>query len=333
MAPHSREGTDCPGPRAAWVRGRLARTFARNAALAGKRKRRAPRGGLRRGGHATRGSLAAAAFAAAALACGGAPAAPDAELWERWTAHDPASTATVDHGAWDRLLARFVRPGPDGANRFAYAEADADARAELDAWIASLAGIRVSALARPEQKAYWINLYNALTVRTVLRHYPVESIRDIDISPGLFSDGPWGAALVGIEGEDVTLDDIEHRILRPVWRDPRLHYALNCAAAGCPELAAEAYRADALEAQLDRAARAYVNHPRGVEIAANGVRLSRIYDWYAEDFGADRAELFAHLARYAEPALAAALAQAPRISGYRYDWALNDAARAAAGAR
>ena len=272
---------------------------------------------------------ALAAFAAAALACGGAPAAPEADLWERWTEHDPASTATVDHGPWSRLLARFVRPGPDGANRFAYAEIDAAARAALDAYVASLAGARPGALARPEQKAYWINFYNALTVRTVLDRYPVESIRDIDISPGWFSDGPWGAALVEVEGEAVTLDDIEHRILRPIWRDPRLHYALNCAAAGCPELAAEAYRADALEAQLDRAARAYVNHPRGVEATADGgVLLSSIFDWYAEDFGAGRAELFAHLARYAEADLAAALTRGPRISGYRYDWALNDAAPA-----
>lgn len=261
---------------------------------------------------------------AALLAAGGAGAAPEAELWERWTAHDPASTGTIDHSAWDGVLERFIAPGPDGVDRFAYAAAARD-RAALDGYVDSLARTPVSRYARPEQKAYWINLYNALTVRTVLDHYPVESIRDIDISPGLFSDGPWGAKLVEVEGEALSLDDIEHRILRPVWRDARVHYAVNCASIGCPQLAAAAWTGAALDAQLEAAARAYVNHPRGVSVTADGrLRLSKIYDWFAEDFGG-RDGLAAHLRLFAAPELAAALAGAPRIAGYDYDWALNDA--------
>ena len=262
--------------------------------------------------------------AAAVLAAAPADAAPDADLWARWTAHDPAARTVVNHAPWDRLLARFVEPGPDGVDRFAYARVAPADRAALDRYIESLAARPVSRLARPEQKAFWIDLYNALTVQVVLDHYPVDSIRDIDISPGFFSDGPWGAALVSIEGDAVSLDDIEHRILRPIWRDPRLHYALNCASIGCPQIAAEAYTGAAVEAQLDRAARAFVNHPRAVEPAARGLRLSKIYDWYDEDFGGTRESLIAHLARFAAPDLAAALARAPRIAGYRYDWALND---------
>ena len=273
---------------------------------------------------ALRARLPVAFCAAAMPVAAGAGAAPEAELWERWTAHDPASTETIDHSAWDGILERFVAPGPDGVARFAYAAAARD-RAALDAYVDSLARTPVSRYARPEQMAYWINLYNALTVQVVLDRYPVESIRDIDISPGLFSDGPWGAKLAEAEGEALSLDDIEHRILRPVWRDARVHYAVNCASIGCPQLAVAAWTGAALEAQLEAAARAYVNHPRGVSVTENGrLRLSKIYDWFAEDFGG-RDGLAAHLLRFAAPELAAVLAGAPRIAGYEYDWALNDA--------
>ena len=273
---------------------------------------------------ALRARLPVAFCAAAMPVAAGAGAAPEAELWERWTAHDPASTETIDHSAWDGILERFVAPGPDGVARFAYAAAARD-RAALDAYVDSLARTPVSRYARPEQMAYWINLYNALTVQVVLDRYPVESIRDIDISPGLFSDGPWGAKLVEAEGEALSLDDIEHRILRPVWRDARVHYAVNCASIGCPQLTVAAWTGAALEAQLEAAARAYVNHPRGVSVTENGrLRLSKIYDWFAEDFGG-RDGLAAHLLRFAAPELAAVLAGAPRIAGYEYDWALNDA--------
>jgi hypothetical protein len=171
--------------------------------------------------------------------------------------------------------------------------------------------------------AFWINLYNALTLQVVARRHPVDSIRDIDISPGWFSDGPWDAVLVSVEGEALTLNDIEHRILRPIWRDPRIHYAVNCASLGCPNLAQTPYRARQLEAQLERAARAFVNHPRGVKAEQGRVTASRIYDWYREDFGTSEAELLAHLRRYAAPGLAARLAAAGAIAGYAYDWNLN----------
>ncbi len=254
-----------------------------------------------------------------------AHSAPEAELWARWAAHDEHSTATVDHSAWNRLLEQFVSAGADGVNRFAYGSVGAAERAELDAYIDSLVRQSVSRLDRPEQEALWINLYNALTVRVVLDHYPVTTIRDIDISPGWFSNGPWGAKLITVEGEEISLDDIEHRILRPIWQDARLHYVLNCAAVGCPQLAASAYTPASLDAQLDKAARAFINHPRGVMPVRRGIMLSSIFDWYSEDFGRNDDELRAHLASFAAPELAALLAEAPRIVDYEYDWALNDA--------
>ncbi len=260
------------------------------------------------------------------LVAGPADAAPDAQPWPRWERHRADSEIRVDHGVWDTLLTRYLHVAGDGIHRFDYAAVSADDRAALAGYLRDLAGHPVSELARPEQMAFWINLYNAQTVAVVLDHYPVESIRQIDISPGWFSDGPWGKPLLAVEGVALSLDDIEHRILRPGWRDPRVHYALNCASLGCPNLGSEAYRAADLESQLDAAARAYVNHPRGVAPDGGGWRVSRIYKWFVEDFGGNEAGVVTHLRRYAAPPLARALERRPAIESYAYDWALNDVA-------
>ena len=260
-----------------------------------------------------------------AFRSGEAVFAPSAEPWDRWTRHDPANARSVDHAAWNRFLARYVVAGADGINRVAYGRAGADDRAALGSYLAGLAGTDVDGLSRAEQMAFWINLYNATTIRVVLDHYPVASIRDIDISPGLFADGPWDAPLVTVSGEALTLNDIEHRILRPLWRDARVHYALNCAALGCPNLAPVAYTGATVEGMLELAARAFVSHPRGVTIAGDEVTVSRLYDWYIEDFGDSEAGVIDHLTHYAEPDLAGRLRAIGRLDGTTYDWALNDA--------
>ncbi len=251
--------------------------------------------------------------------------APKAKLWERWTANDPASTATIDHAAWDRFLKVYVVANADGVNRVAYGRVAAADRAALDGYIRRLAAVPISRFRRDAQRAYWINLYNALTVQVVLDHYPVASIHDIDISPGAFASGPWDRNLVEIEGKDVSLNDIEHRILRPIWRDARVHYVLNCASIGCPELMPEAFTAANTEAQLDAAARAYINHPRGWRFDGERLIVSSIYVWYRADFGRGDGDVIAHLKRYSTPERAARLDSVGRISGDVYDWALNDA--------
>ncbi len=252
-------------------------------------------------------------------------AAPAARLWPRWQTHDPSSTRRVDHGLWAGLLRTLLRPRPDGRWLVAYAAAGAEERAALEAYLAELAAVAVSALARPEQMAFWINLYNALTVKVVLDHWPVHSIRDIDISPGPFADGPWGAALIAVEGEDLSLDDVEHRILRPIWRDPRVHYAVNCASMGCPDLAPEPYRADRIDDQLDAAGHRFVNHPRAVRLDGGKLLVSSIYHWFKDDFGGDDRSVIKHLSAYAAPPLAMLLQKRERIDGHTYDWAVNAA--------
>ena len=249
--------------------------------------------------------------------------APSAELWQRWQRHDPDSTLKVDFSAWDRLLKTYIRRQEAGPNLFDYAAVTPEDRWALDALISRLTALPIDRYDRPEQFAYWVNLYNALTVQVVLDHYPVDSIRDIDISPGWFSDGPWDKKLVTVAGEDISLNDIEHRILRPIWRDPRIHYAVNCASIGCPDLRDEAYDGERLDEMLDDAARSYINSPRGVSIDGSKVTVSKIYDWFYEDFGRSTETLLSHLKRYAEPSLAQALAAIGDIEDTAYDWSLN----------
>ncbi len=263
----------------------------------------------------------------ASLAPGLALAAPRADLWPHWEAHDPDSVQRIDHSTWAAFLDRYLSQGSDGINRIDY-RAAMNARAGLHGYMRELEAVPVSSLNRTEQFAYWVNLYNALTVATVLDHYPVETIRDIDISSGLFSNGPWEATLVEVEAMPLTLDDIEHRILRPIWRDARVHYAVNCAALGCPNLYAEAFDADRLESQLDAAARSFVNHPRGARIEEGALYVSSIYDWFESDFGGSDAGVITHLKRYADPTLATQLESIDEIEDHDYDWALNDASTA-----
>ena len=132
------------------------------------------------------------------------------------------------------------------------------------------------------------------------------------------------ASAVSVEGEALSLDDIEHRILRPIWKDPRLHYVLNCAALGCPNLQPRAFTAGNAQALLSRGARRYVNDPRGVAFDGDRLIVSSLYDWYAADFGGTDTAIISHLKRYAGPVLLAKL-EAARCIDDDYDWALNDA--------
>jgi hypothetical protein len=241
---------------------------------------------------------------------------------EHWQLNDPASTLTVDHRPWTAFLGHYLVPRDDGINRVDYGHVSPGDRAALASYIASLEAVPVTRLKRAEQLAYWVNLYNAETVRFILDHYPVGSIRDI--STGFFSIGPWGGTYLTIEGMQVSLDDIENEILRPIWRDPRVHYALNCASLGCPNLQPMAFTAANADELLERGAKAYVNHPRGAMISYGRLIVSSIYRWYKKDFGGTDAGVIAHLKHYAAPQLAAELDHVTEIYDNHYDWRLND---------
>ncbi len=251
-------------------------------------------------------------------------AAPSAELWEYWQRHSAENRTTVDHSPWNELLKTYlVIDHPSGINRFRYADISKDDLHKLASYLEELQKIQPTGLSRPEQKAYWVNLYNALTVQVILDHFPVKSITDIDISPGLFSNGPWGAKLVHIEGEAVSLNDIEHRILRPIFKDNRLHYALNCASLGCPNLRPEAFTATNMEEMLETGAHEYINSPSGAQLIKGKLQVSSIYKWFQDDFGGSETAVINHLRKYSKGSLSETLKTYSKRLRFDYDWSLN----------
>ena len=251
--------------------------------------------------------------------------APKPDLWSRFEKNNPESAAEVDHGLWGEFLARYlITDHPSGISRVRYSAVEPADRQKLADYVKRLQAVEVDSLDRAAQKAYWINFYNALTVKVVLDHYPVKSIRDIDISPGLFSNGPWDAKLVRVQGEDVSLNDMEHRILRPIWKDNRIHYAVNCASLGCPNLQPEPFTALNVESLLEKAAGEYINHPRGARFDGDRLVVSSIYSWFRVDFGNSDEDLVRHLLRYARGDLGEKLRNFRGAVDNAYDWALNE---------
>ncbi len=248
---------------------------------------------------------------------------PESDAWTVWSAHDATSTATINHDIWDAFLAKYIKPDTTGLNRVAYGAVTAEDDKALRDYISALETIEISTYNRDEQYAYWANLYNSITIRTILDNYPITSIRKID-GTGPLAVGPWGLKLATVEGREVSLDDIESRIMRPLWNDPRVHYAVNCASIGCPNLRMTAFRGATLDADLDEQARIHINNPRGVSIVDGKLRVSSIYAWFEGDFGGSQSAVLAHLKKYAAPDLKAKLEGFTSINGYDYDWDLND---------
>ena len=171
--------------------------------------------------------------------------------------------------------------------------------------------------------AWWINLYNAKTIDLILSEYPVDTIREV--MGGLFNTGPWDEKVLRVNGAELSLNGVEHGILRPIWGDNRIHYAVNCASIGCPNLKRTPWAAASLEADLDAAARAYVNHPRGASVKNGRLTVSKIYDWYQEDFGGSEEGVIAHLKEHAAAPLAGLIQTIGGIDDSIYDWSLNHA--------
>jgi hypothetical protein len=239
------------------------------------------------------------------------------------------SQAAVDHSVWDGILGKYVKRHGNTTS-FDYKSVLPEDRQRLKNYIFQLEGVDPATLDRPEQFALLANLYNAKTIDIVLDHYPVASIKDISLGGGLvatLTGGPWKKKVTKLRGVELSLDDIEHGILRPVFHDPRVHYALNCASIGCPNLQTEAFTGAKLEKQLDAAAREFINDPHGVDASEKTLRVSEIYKWFKEDFGGDDKGVITHLHSYAAEPLAKQLSRFESIDDYFYDWKLNDVDR------
>ena len=230
-----------------------------------------------------------------------------------------------DYSIWEQILARYVSPDQTGINLFAYGKVTPADKKALKSLLKALQTVPVTQLSQDEKMAFWINLYNAQTIDVVLDHYPVKSIKDISLGGGLFTSGPWKKSLMKVEGRSLSLDNVEHDILRKQWRDPRIHYAVNCASISCPNLAAKPFTAKNLESMLSEQAKNYVNHERAVSLKNGRLKLSQIYSWYRSDFGKSDADIIKHIASYASAELQHQLTDVKFISDYHYDWSLNEA--------
>ncbi|MCH9032928.1 MAG: DUF547 domain-containing protein [Planctomycetes bacterium] len=223
---------------------------------------------------------------------------------------------TFDHSAFDALLRKHV--DKDGWVDYKGFRKDA---ATLDSYIASVGHAPFADLGRDEKLSFLINAYNAFTLRLILDHYPVKSIKDIP------SAKRWDAKRWRIGTMTLSLNQIEHEQIRPKFAEPRIHFALVCAAIGCPKLRNEAFQADRIEEQLEDQTRYVHSHDRWFRYqpGAKDVHLTKLYDWYGADFGQIAGSVLDFAARYSS-ALKSALEKdkKPRIKWLDYDWTLND---------
>lgn len=222
------------------------------------------------------------------------------------------SNAAVDHSPWNALLARYV----DDNGRVAYRDLQANDRATFAGYLATLAQVQVAGMNEAEEKAFWINAYNAAIVNGVLQGYTAENIL---ARKRLFS---WYT--LPVAGEERSPDEIEHQILRKKFHDPRIHFAIVCASTSCPKLRREAYVPDRLDQQLDEAARVFINDPARNRIDAQQVALSQIFQWFAEDFVRNAGSVPGFVQRFvADDKRAILSAKSGDLRYLEYNWTLN----------
>ncbi len=226
-----------------------------------------------------------------------------------------ADGAADQNSLYDQLLSRNIRNGLVDYRKLKKEESI------LDGYLEFLEETNINALSRNEKFAFYINAYNAWTLKLVLSSYPgIRSIKDIKGGYG----SPWKIPMVKTNGEVLTLDYIEHRILRPVFKDPRVHFAINCASISCPPLKHEAYRGEELERQLADSAETFINDGRNNYFRGDTLYISRLFSWFREDFGNDP---IGFIRKYAHCELKEMIRNSGnriRIKYLPYDWSLND---------
>lgn len=244
-------------------------------------------------------------------------------LWITWESHDPNSQININHALFQKFIQKYLSTPHEGLALFNYAKVTPKDQTLLTTYLKQLEKINVDRLNRNEQLAYWLNLYNALVIKLVIDHYPIESVQDINLGRSLFHIGPWHTPLIKIQGFDISLDDIRNRIIRPIWNDPRTLYALCNATIGAPNLHYSVFEGKKLDRQLNEVAHNYINSPRAAQIIQQRLIVSKLYDWYEEDFGGTKQDVISHLKLFAQPELKRQLNHIPTIHGYAYNWHLN----------
>jgi hypothetical protein len=264
-------------------------------------------------------ALAALAMATIALSCQlyqkQLASIFDPPIIQSTEAYKPApGSDSFDHSAFDQLLRKFV-----DADGWVDYQKLGEQVAKLDAYLETVRDAPFQTLSRNEKLALLINAYNACTLRIILDHYPVKSIKDIPDA--------WGSERWEIGGMKLSLDQLEHEQIRPKFKEPRIHFALVCAAIGCPILRNQAYIGEQIEAQLEQQTRRTHQSDRWFEYdrAKGTLHLTKLYDWYRDDFKQASGSLLNYVAQFSEPlATDIQRGQPPRIEFMGYDWNLND---------
>jgi len=249
-------------------------------------------------------------------------ALPRQNFWH-WKHSNVNSVEIIDHDMWQDFLSRYVVEDPlTHDTDVRYGSVRPIDYKRLKYYVEFLQKQRIYDLNPDEQKAFWINLYNATVVKTILDCMPVRSVRDINLSPSHFKRGPWDAKILNVEREYLSLDDISY-ILRTVYHDNRVLYALSNGASGSPRLSPNTYEGRKLDAQLNEAADIYINNGEAVRFSRTGLVISQLYYWNPDDFNGTDVGILEHLALYAREPLKEKLRLYRSNLAYSYDWSLN----------
>jgi hypothetical protein len=235
------------------------------------------------------------------------------------------SAQAQDMTQWNRILRAYYNP----AHGFDYQALKAKDAAALQALRSQLGRVNVAALTPKQQLAYWINVYNVNTVATIVENYPTESIRDLSTDP-IIRLNVFKKERVPVGGAKLSLNDVENDRIREGFKDPRIHFAINCAAKSCPAIRMEAFTGEKLDAQLDEQARAFLNGPHGARFQRDGdtlvITTTKIIDWFSDDFEKWGGGKTAFIRRYVPADKQRMIDQAKEIELEfdDYDWKLND---------
>lgn len=251
-----------------------------------------------------------------------AQAESEVDYRKYWDRGDETNRQQIDHSQWDEILNRYIVAGQvSGIVQFRYAEVSSIDSQLINRYIDSLTRIDPRSYPRMEQKAYWMNLYNALSVRMVLENLSANDSFSFKKNP--LPENVWSKKDVKVTGRKLSLDDIEHKILRPIWRDHRILFGLNCASMDCPNLSPRAYTAANISAQLNEAGQRFVNDDRGVFYQDGTIKASRLFRDFLTDFAPDEKTLKKVFAHYAKDMKALYLLGASGPITYTQDPRLN----------
>lgn len=221
------------------------------------------------------------------------------------------------HKVFDKVLKTYT--SKKGAQVLVDYKKLAENKKDLDTYLKQLEAVKkieLDSFSKDEQLAFWINAYNAYTLKLITKNYPLKSIKDI----GSLFTGPWNQRFISLFGNSITLDEIEHRIIRKQFQEPRIHFAVNCASIGCPSLLQEAFVATKLDAQLESATKHflgnknknYYNKPKNI------LYISQIFKWYGDDFKEKFGSKEKFISKYIE------FPKNAKTDYLEYNWGLNE---------